>query len=68
MAVFDRVAGTITRVSLGRTGAQPNHDVDAGEAVSADGGAVAFATEATNLVPADTDGATDVFVHTPAGP
>jgi Tol biopolymer transport system component len=66
--VFDRVAGTITRVSLGRTGAQPNHDIDGGEAISADGGTVAFATGATNLVPADTNGATDVFVRTPAGP
>src|SRR4051794_12240383 len=57
--VFDRVAGTMTRVSLGRTGAQPNHDIDGGEAISADGGTVAFATEATNLVPADTNGTTD---------
>ena len=36
--------------------------------LSADGRRVLLSSDATNLVAADTDGATDVFVRTPAGP
>jgi Tol biopolymer transport system component len=60
---------TITRVSVASDGSQG--DGDSGStadprgipALSADGRYVAFCSEATNLVPNDTNNADDVFVH-----
>jgi Tol biopolymer transport system component len=60
--VRDLVAGTTRRVSLRSGGAQGNGTSD-GPAVSADGRFVAFVSQATNLVPGDTNGRADVFVH-----
>ncbi|MGZ4664922.1 MAG: TolB family protein, partial [Frankiaceae bacterium] len=60
--VRDRRAGTTTRVSVSNTGAQANgysYEV----AVSANGRYVAFDSNATNLVPGDTNDAQDVFVR-----
>ena len=60
--VRDRQTGTTRRVSLGPGGVQGNacsHD----PAISADGRFVAFASDATNLVPGDTNGSIDVFVR-----
>src|SRR5581483_2982226 len=60
--VFDRAARTVERVSLGPGGVEGDHD-SAAPAVSADGRFVAFASDATNLVPTDTNRRTDVFVR-----
>jgi len=66
--VRDRQAGTTVRVSVSSTGAQANGDSgisrdDPGVALSADGQAVAFASDASNLVQGDTNGKIDIFVH-----
>lgn len=62
MFVRDRQAGRTTRVSLGLGGAEANnHSYDL--ALSADGRHVAFGSYASNLVPGDTNGAGDLFVH-----
>ena len=63
--LYDRDNGTTTRVSKSSSGTQ-------GDAQSyADGvandGTVVFSSEATNLVPNDTNGMWDVFVHEPDG-
>ncbi|HET9769577.1 MAG TPA: hypothetical protein VFS16_01715, partial [Acidimicrobiia bacterium] len=60
--VFDRTRQETTRVSVGVGGAQASGD-SYSPAVSADGRYVAFASDATDLVAGDTNGATDVFVH-----
>ena len=60
--VHDRRTHTTKRVSLGRDGAQANgQSLD--NAISADGRLVAFRSDATNLVPGDTNGVEDVFVR-----
>jgi len=64
--VYDRLSGTTERVSVSSTGAQADDDSFAGffaPAVSADGRFVAFSSDATNLVPGDTNDQTDVFVR-----
>jgi hypothetical protein len=55
-------AGRTHRVSIASTGAQGNLP-SAKPSLSADGRFVAFVSEATNLVPGDTNGQYDVFVH-----
>src|SRR5439155_1129649 len=60
--VYDRVTGTTERVSVSSAGAEANGTSFA-PAISADGRFVAFPSEATNLVPGDTNGATDVLVR-----
>jgi Tol biopolymer transport system component/cold shock CspA family protein len=68
--VRDRQTGTTTRVSVDSAGAQANGtscfrglEAIRCPAISADGRYVAFYSLASNLVPADTNGAQDVFVH-----
>ena len=66
--VRDRRDGTTTRVSvssaeLQANGASPDGGGDSAPAISAFGRFVVFASEATNLVPHDTNGASDVFVR-----
>jgi Tol biopolymer transport system component len=51
-----------TRVSVSSEGTQGNGPV-LGVAVNDDGRFVAFSSQATNLVPGDTNGEQDVFVH-----
>jgi uncharacterized membrane protein len=51
-----------TRVSVATDGTQAN-DYSLRVALSADGRVVAFTSEASNLVPDDTNGRTDAFVH-----
>jgi Tol biopolymer transport system component len=63
--VHDRRTGATERVSVGPNGAQGNGDSFA-PAISADGRLVAFTSKADNLVPDDTNGWDDVFVHTRA--
>jgi archaellum component FlaF (FlaF/FlaG flagellin family) len=65
--VHDRLDGTTTRVSVSSSGAQANLEASGSWAgtpsISADGRFVAFESFASNLVPGDTNGTYDVFVH-----
>ncbi len=61
--VHDRLTAATSRVSLGPGGAQATGGDSFSRALSADGRFVAFESRATNLVPNDTNGQTDVFVH-----
>jgi Tol biopolymer transport system component len=71
--VHDRATGTTRRVSVSSSGAEGNgasggsgatNDVATiAPAISADGRFVAFESLASNLVPRDTNGTRDVFVH-----
>jgi Tol biopolymer transport system component len=59
-----RAGGPIERVSIGPGGAPGNGESGLdGIAISADGRFLAFTSSASNLVPGDTNGAEDVFVH-----
>lgn len=60
--VYDRETAQISRVNLSSTEAESNNYSDT-PAISANGRYVAFISAADNLVPADTNGQTDVFVH-----
>jgi Tol biopolymer transport system component len=60
--VHDRRTKATTRVSVGPGGRQANGQ-SLSPVISADGGVVAFTSQATNLVPGDTNGEGDVFVH-----
>lgn len=53
--VWDTVSGTTTRITNGDGASE-------WPAISADGGVVAFQSDASNLVPDDANGLTDVFV------
>ena len=60
----DRQAGTTTRVNVASDGTQADSDAFGAEPdISADGRHVVFASTATNLVPGDTNGVQDIFVH-----
>jgi PKD repeat protein len=63
--VHDRLTGETTRVSVSSDGAEANGREDDGTmpSISADGRCVAFCSNATNLVPNDTNAEIDVFVH-----
>ena len=66
--VRDLKLGTTERVSLGRKGVQGNGPtITIFTTISADGRVVPFASEATNLVSRDTNGAEDVFVRSSDG-
>jgi len=60
--VHDRQIGQTTRVSVSSDGTQADSGSEM-SSISGDGQLVAFATGATNLVPGDTNGCPDVFVH-----
>jgi Tol biopolymer transport system component len=60
--VRDRVRGVTRRVSVSSNGTEAN-GASSGPSISADGRFVAFHSEASNLVPGDTNGAFDVFVR-----
>ncbi|HMC07628.1 MAG TPA: hypothetical protein VKG89_09585, partial [Solirubrobacterales bacterium] len=60
--VRDRLTGTTERVSVDAAGNQGNGD-SFGPALSADGRFVSFRSQASNLVPGDTNGASDDFVY-----
>jgi cold shock CspA family protein len=62
--VHDRSSGTTYRASVDSTGALGNSDSFNPPSISADGSAVAFESNAANLVAYDTNGASDIFVHT----
>jgi Tol biopolymer transport system component len=62
--VRDRHTGTTERVSIGPGGGEGNSLSGIyGRSISADGRYVAFESFATNLVPGDTNGSSDIFVH-----
>jgi hypothetical protein len=56
------VPGTTTRVSVDSGGNEGN-DFSVGQSISANGRFVAFTSRASNLVPGDTNGVEDIFVH-----
>lgn len=58
----DLAAATTTRISLGLAGAQAN-GANTHPSISADGRYIAFTSEASNLVPDDTNGEQDAFVY-----
>ncbi|MBA2448749.1 MAG: PD40 domain-containing protein [Chloroflexi bacterium] len=60
--VKDRLTGAVERVSLTADGAQGDGDSFWNPHISGDGRFVAFWSEASNLVPGDTNGVPDVFV------
>lgn len=60
--VHDRESGETSRVSISSTGAQAN-DLSFLPDLSGDGNLVAFKSAASTLVPGDTNGEPDVFVH-----
>jgi len=60
--VRDMLAGTIELISVSSSGERANWG-SWGGAISADGRYVAFASEASNLVPGDTNGDWDIFVR-----
>jgi hypothetical protein len=65
--VHDGVTGETTRVSVASDGTQGNNSSgyygEVGISISADGRYVAFRSGATNMVPGDTNGKADAFVH-----
>lgn len=63
--VHDRQTGITERVSISSEGSQTNvfNGFNGNAALSADGQHVAFASDAPNLVPGDTNGVKDVFVR-----
>ncbi len=62
--VFDRQSHTVQRLSITAAGNQANGGVDQSNLspISADGAIVAYVSDATNLVPNDTNGIADLFV------
>ncbi len=60
--VRDRQNGVLERISVDSSGNQANGSSD-GPSISADGRFVAFESNASSLVPGDTNGAVDVFVR-----
>jgi Tol biopolymer transport system component len=60
--VRDVQTGQTRRVSVASDGSQANNHSDSPR-ISNDGRFVAFASTASNLVPGDTNGAEDIFVH-----
>ena len=60
--VRDRETGATERVSVDSQGAQAANG-GASAAISADGRFVAFSSDSPDLVPGDTNGVSDVFVH-----
>jgi Tol biopolymer transport system component len=62
VCVHDRQTGITERASVDSAGNQANGS-SAGPAISGDGRYVAFSSDGADLVPDDTNGASDVFVH-----
>lgn len=66
--VRDRLTGQASRISVASDGSEANDQSAMGApehplAISSDGRFVAFTSSATNLVPEDTNGHMDIFVH-----
>jgi Tol biopolymer transport system component len=63
--VRDRLRGTTIRVSVATDGTEGDNYSHNGAGLSADGRWIAFYSYATNLVPNDTNGVTDIFIRGP---
>ena len=61
--VRDTLANTTTRLSVDSAGNQANNNSFGIASISGDGRFVAFSSEASNLVPGDTNGRRDIFVR-----
>lgn len=61
--VHDRTTGVTERVSVDSFGNQSQGGLSSGPSISADGRFVAFASFASNFVPGDGNGFSDVFVY-----
>jgi Tol biopolymer transport system component len=61
--VYDKVADTLQRVSVSSAGTQATGGESGRPAISASGRFVAFESRAFNLVPDDSNGLQDVFLH-----
>ena len=67
--VHDRLTGVTKRVSVSSSGEQATGDINfqysgsRSPSINADGRYVAFVSRASNLVPGDTNGVQDVFLH-----
>jgi Tol biopolymer transport system component len=64
--VHDQRSGATKRISVGSTGAEGNGD-SVRPALSSNGRLAVFESDATNLVPGDTNGFTDIFLNDPQG-
>jgi len=60
--VHDLATGAMRRVTVDSAGGQADGDT-VSASISADGTRVIFRSDAANLVPGDTNGAADIFVH-----
>jgi Tol biopolymer transport system component len=65
--LWDQRTSTTTRISVGHHGAEPD-GWSTQPRISADGRYIAFTSQAANLVPDDTNGTYDVFVHDRGSP
>ena len=61
MFVHDRTSGVTTRVSVATDGSQGDTH-SSSPAISADGRYITYESQASNLVPGDTNATRDVFV------
>jgi hypothetical protein len=61
--LHDMQTGSTTRMSVDSNGAEANGSSYSSSSISADSRYVAFGCSATNLVPGDTNGVNDIFVH-----
>ena len=61
--VYDRTAKKIERVNISDAGLQGNNDTYEYSSLSSDGRYVTFSSNASNLVPGDTNGVLDIFVY-----
>ena len=61
--VHDQLTGQTSRVSVASDGTQGNDGSSWSTSISSDGRYVAFWSDASNLVPGDTNGFPDAFVH-----
>lgn len=59
---YDRLTGETIRISIASDGSEAN-GASSHPVISDDGGVIAFASAAFNLVPGDANGASDVFVR-----
>lgn len=61
--VYDRTAGSTTRISVDSAGNESSGGGSSSPAISGDGTVVAFVADANNLVTGDNNGTLDIFVH-----
>jgi Tol biopolymer transport system component len=61
--VRDRILGTVERVSIGTDGEEGDQPAGGVASISNDGRYVAFSSDASTLVPGDTNGCRDVFLR-----